>query len=96
MIAVGQMKVGDEGYCPFGAVYVAPSSPTGTDEGRRVAATARFLLFDSDVYCEPSPLAKVHVKRLDDGFAIRLPPGEVPSRYLRRPIPSSLPVVATE
>jgi hypothetical protein len=95
-IAVGQMRVGDEGYCPVGAVYVAPASPTGADERRDVASTARFLLPESDVYSEPSPLAKLHVRRLEDGFAIRLPPGEVPSRYRPRPIPGSLPVIATQ
>jgi hypothetical protein len=95
-IAVGQMRVGDEGYCPVGAVYVAPASPTGPDEGRGVASTKRFLLPNSDVYSEPSPTAKVHVRRLEDGFSIRMPPGEVASRYLSRPVPGSLPVVATE
>jgi hypothetical protein len=95
-IAVGQMRVGDEGYCIVGALYVAPVSPTGPDEGRGVAHTAQFLLPDSDVYSEPSPTAKVHVTRLEDGFAIRLPPGEVASRYLPRPVPGSLPVVGTE
>jgi hypothetical protein len=94
--AIGQMRVGDEGYCAVGTVYVAPASPTGPDEGRDIACTARFLLPDSDVYSEPSPLAKVHVRRLEDGFSIRLPPGEVPSRYLPRPVPGSLPVVETE
>jgi hypothetical protein len=95
-MAVGQMRVGDEGYCPVGAVYVAPASPTGADEGRDVASTAQFLLPDSDVYSEPSPMAKVHLRRLEDGFAIRLPPGEVPSRYLPGLVPGSFPVVATE
>ncbi len=95
-IAVGQMRVGDEGYCVVGALYVAPVSPTGPDEGRGVARTAQYLLLDSDVYSEPSPTAKVHVTRLEDGFAIRLPPGEVASRYLPRPVPGSLPVVGTE
>ena len=95
-IAVGQMRVGDEGYCAVGAVYVAPASPSGPDEVRRVASTTRFLLPDSDVYDEPSPTAKVHVRRLDDGFAIRMPPGEVASRYLPRPVPGPLPVVGTE
>jgi hypothetical protein len=93
-IAVGQMRVGDEGYCPIDSVYVAPSSPRGPDEGCDVAATARFLLPDSDVCPEPSPRAKVHVRRVEDGYAIRLPPGEVASRYLRRPVPGSLPVIA--
>jgi hypothetical protein len=95
-IAVGQMRVGDEGYCPVGAVYVAPASPTGADESRGVASTTRFLLPDSDIYSEPSPLAKVRVRRLEDGVEIRLPPGEVASRYLRRLVPGSFPVVATE
>jgi hypothetical protein len=90
------MRVGDEGYCAVGAVYVAPASPTVPDEGRDVASTTRFLLPDSDVYSEPSPTAKVHVRRLEDGCAIRLPPGEVPSRYLPRPVPGSLPVIGTE
>jgi hypothetical protein len=90
------MRVGDEGYCRVGAVYVAPASPTGADEGRGVAATTRFLLPDSDISSEPSPTAKVHVRRLEDGVEIRMPPGEVPSRYLPRPVPGSLPVVATE
>ena len=94
--AVGRMRVGDEGYCPVGAVYVAPASPARADQGRDVASTARFLLPESDVYSEPSPLAKLHVRRLEGGFAIRLPPGEVPSRYLPRHIPGSLPVIATE
>ena len=95
-IAIGQMRVGDEGYCPVAAVYVAPASPTGADEGRDVASTAQFLLPDSDVYSEPSPMAQVHVRRLADGCAIRLPPGQVPSRYLPRLVPGSLPVVAIE
>lgn len=95
-IGVGQMRVGDEGYCPLDAVYVAPSSPRGLNEGRDVASTGRFLLPESDVYPEPSPMAKVHLRRLEDGFAIRLPPGEVPSRYLPQPVPGSLPVVAVE
>src|SRR5690348_4148831 len=72
-IAVGQMRVGDEGYCVVSALYVAPVSPTGPGEGRGVAHTAQFLLPDSDVYSEPSPTAKVHITRLEDGFAIRLP-----------------------
>jgi hypothetical protein len=95
-MAVSQMQVGDEGYCPIQAVYVAPSSPRGKDEGRDVASTSRFLLPDSEVYSESSPTAKVHVRRLEDGVAIRLPPGEVPSRYLRHIAPGSLPVVAIE
>jgi hypothetical protein len=95
-IAVGRLRVGDEGYCRVGAVYVAPASPTGADEGRGVASTTRFLLPDSDVYSEPSPMAKVHVRRLEDGIAIRMPPGEVASHYLPRPVPGSLPVVATD
>jgi hypothetical protein len=95
-IAVGRMLVGGEGYCPLGAVYVAPSAPTGPDGGGGVASTARFLLADSDAYPEPSPMAGVHIRRLEGGFAIRLPPGEVPSRYLPRPVPGSFPVVATE
>jgi hypothetical protein len=95
-IAVGQMRVGDEGYCPIAAVYVAPSSPIGPEGGRDVASTSLFLHPDADVYSEPSPLAKVHVRRLEEGFAIRLPAGEVPSRYLPRPRPEPLPVVAIE
>jgi hypothetical protein len=95
-IAIGRMRVGDEGYCAIGAVYVAPASPTGRDEGRGVAATTPFLLPDSDVCPEPSPTAKVHVRRLEDGFAIRLPPGEVASRYLPQPVPGSLSVIGTE
>jgi hypothetical protein len=93
-IAAGQMRVGDEGYCPLDAVYVAPSSPRGPNEGRDVASTGRFLLPESEVYPEPSPMAKVHLRRLEDGFAIRLPPGEVPSRYLPQPVPGSIPVMA--
>jgi hypothetical protein len=95
-IAVGQLRVGDEGYCPVDAVYLAPSSPSGTDEGRDVAATARYLLPDAGIYLEPSPRAKLRLRRLEDGLAIRLPPGDVPSRYRRRPVPGSLPVVAIE
>lgn len=95
-IPVGQMVVGEEGYCGIEVVYVAPSSPRGPDKGREVAATARFLLPDADVYSEPSPMAKVQIRRLEDGFAIRLPPGEVATRYLRRPDPGSLPVIAFE
>jgi hypothetical protein len=95
-MAVSQMRVGDEGYCPVQAVYVVPSSPRGEDEGRDVASTSRFLLPDSDVYSQPSPTAKVHLRRLEDGVAIHLPPGEVPSRYLRRIVPGSIPVVAIE
>src|SRR5689334_16377645 len=86
-IAIGQMRVGDECYCSVGAVYVAPAPLTGPDEGRGVASTTCFLLLDSDVYSEPSPTAKVHVRRLLDGCAIRMPPGEVASRYLPRPVP---------
>jgi hypothetical protein len=95
-IAIGHMQVGDEGYCPLGAVYVAPSCSTGPDDDRNVASTARFLLPDTDVYTEPSQMAKVHIRRLEDGFAIKLPPGEVASRYLQRPVPGSLPVLAIE
>ncbi len=95
-IAIGQMQVGDEGYCQVNAVYVAPSSPSGTEEGRDVASTTHFLLSDADVSSEPSPMAKVHVKRLEDGFAIRVPHGEVLSRYLRQPVPGSLTVTAIE
>jgi hypothetical protein len=95
-IAVSQMLVGEEGYCPIEALYVAPSSPSGSDVFCDVASTSRFLLPESDAYSEPSPMAKVHIRRLEDGFAIRLPPGEVPSRYLRRPVPGSLPVIAGE
>jgi hypothetical protein len=95
-IAVDQMRVGEQGYCPLEAVYVAPSSPRGTDEGRDVASTALFVLPESDVYSEPSPMAKVLVRRLEDGFVIRLPHGEVPSRYRPRPAHGSLPIVALE
>jgi hypothetical protein len=95
-MAASQMQVGDEGYCPVQDVYLAPSSPRGEDEGRDVASTSRFLLPDSDVYPEPSPTAKVYVRRLEDSVAIRLPAGEVPSRYLRRIVPGSIPVVAIE
>ena len=95
-IAIGQMQVGDEGYCPLAAVYVAPSSPRGPDQGRDVASTARFLLPDADIYSEASPRAKVRIRRLGDGFAVRLPPGEVPSRYVRQPRSGSLPIVAVE
>jgi hypothetical protein len=95
-IAVGQMQVGEEGYCRIEAIYVAPSSPRGPDESRDVAPTACFLLHDADVYSEPSPLAKLRVRRLEDGFAVRMPPGEVPSRYVRQPRPGSFPVVAME
>ena len=96
MIALGQVPVGDEVYCSREAVYVAPSTPRGPDEGRDVAATGLFLLPDARVYPEPGPMAKVHIRRLEDGFAIRLPPGEVASRYRRCPAPGSLPVVEPE
>jgi hypothetical protein len=95
-MAVGRMRVGEGGYCPIEAVYVAPLSPKGPDEGRAVASTARFLRPDAGVYSEPSPLAKVRIRRMEDGFAIRLPPGEVPSRYLPQPGPGSVPVVTVE
>jgi hypothetical protein len=95
-IAIGQMQVGDEGYCHVQAVYAAPSSPKGPEEGRDVAATTYFLLPDADVTSEPSPMAKVYVKRLEDGFTIRVPHGEVLSRYLRQPVPGSLTVTAIE
>jgi hypothetical protein len=95
-IAANQMRVGDEGYCLIDAVYAAPSSPTGPEAGRGVASTSLFIHPDADVYPEPSPLAKVHVRRLEDGFAIRLPAGEVASRYLPQPRPESLAVVAVE
>lgn len=95
-IAIGQMAVGDEGYCAVDAVFLAPSSSRGPDEGRDVAATAYFLRPDADVYSESSPIAKVHIRRREDGYAIGLPPGEVPSRYLRQPVPGSLRIVATE
>jgi hypothetical protein len=95
-IAVGQMLVGDEGYCSSASVYVTPSSPRGSDEGRDVAATAHFLLADADVYPDPSPIAKVRVKRLEGGVSIHLAPGEVASRYFLAPTPGSLPVVAIE
>jgi hypothetical protein len=92
-IAVGQMQIGEEGYCPVEAVYMAPSSPIGPEGGRGVASTSRYLVPDADVYPEPSPRAKVHVRRLEEGFAIQVPSGEVASRYRRQPYPDSLPVV---
>jgi hypothetical protein len=95
-IVVGQMRVGEGGYCRIEAVYVAPSSPRGPDVGRAVASTARFLRPDAGVYSEPSPLAKVRIRRMEDGVAIWLPPGEVPSRYLPQPRPGSVPVVTVE
>lgn len=95
-IAVGQLQVGEEGYCSLEAVYVAPTSPKAPDEGRDVAATALFLLPDSEIYSEPSPLAKMHIRRLEEGYAVHLPAGEFPSRYRRSPAPDSLPVIATE
>lgn len=94
-ISVGQTQVGDEGFCPVATVYLAPSSPRGQD-GHDVATTSRFLLPDSDLWSEPSELAKVHVRRMEDGYAIRLPPGEVVTRYLPRPVPGSFLVIATE
>jgi hypothetical protein len=90
------MRVGDEGYCHAGAVFAAPADPRRPDEGRGVASTARFLFPESDVYSELSPRARIHVRRTEDGFAIRMPPAEVPSRYLRRAAPGSLPVIAVE
>jgi hypothetical protein len=95
-IAVDQLRVGEQGYCPVEAVYLAPSSPRGPDEGRDVASTAFFVLPESDVYSEPSPTAKILVRRQEDGFVIRLPHGEVPSRYRPRPAPGSLPIIALE
>jgi hypothetical protein len=90
------MQVGEEGYCSIDAMYVAPSSPPGPNEGHDVGMTARFLLPEAELYSEPSPMAKVHIRRLEDGFAITLPPGEVASRYRRCPVPGSLPVIATD
>jgi hypothetical protein len=95
-IAVGQMRVGEEGYCPVDAVYAAPSSSTGPDGARGVASTSHFIDPDAELYSEPSPWAKLHIWRQEDGFVIRLPSGYVPSRYLAQPSPESLPVVAIE
>jgi hypothetical protein len=90
------VQVGEEAYCSREAVYVAPSTPRGSDEGRDVASTGLFLLPDAEVCSEPSPMAKVHIRRLEDGFAVRFPPGEVASRYRRCPAPGSLPVIVPE
>jgi hypothetical protein len=95
-IAISQLNVGEQGYCPIDAVIVAPASPRGAEDGRDVAATAYLLAPEAEVAPEPSPTAKVHVSRRDEGYVIRLVAGEVPSRYLRRPGPGSIPVVAIE
>jgi hypothetical protein len=95
-MAIGQMQVGDEGYCPVAAVYVAPCSPRAPAQGRDVASTARFLFPDAAVCSEASPRAKARIRRLEDGFSVRLPPGEVPSRYLRQARSGSFPVIAIE
>ncbi len=93
---LSQLQVGEEGFCTLDAIYVAPSAPSGPDEGRDVATTALFLLPDAEVHAEPVMTSKVHVQRVEDGLVIRVPKGEVPSRYLPQIVPGSLPVVATE
>jgi hypothetical protein len=95
-MTVGQMQVGDEGFCSLDALYVAPRPPQGPGDAPVVACVSPFLLPESPVFGEPSASAKVHIRRLEAGFAILLPPGEVPSRYCREHPPGSLPVVAIE
>ncbi len=95
-IQVGQMQVGDEGYCAIEAVYLAPSASADSEAGRNVAATSLFLHPDADVQAEPSPLAKVQVLRREDGFVVRVPHGEAASRYLPRPCDGAIPVVGVE
>jgi hypothetical protein len=41
-------------------------------------------------------MARVHIRRREDGYAVRMPPGEVASRYRRCHAPGSLPVIAPE
>jgi hypothetical protein len=92
-IPASELQVGDQGYCTLDSIYVAPSGP---DEGHDVGSTARFLLPDANIYTEPVTTAKVHVTRLENGLAIRVPTGEVPSRYLPQVVPGSVPVLAAE
>lgn len=94
--ALCQMPIDEAGYCLLEAVYVAPCSPRGPEDGRNVGETALYMRPDADVFAEPSPIAKVYVRRLEGGFAIQLPAGEMPSRYLGRPVEGSLPVIALE
>jgi hypothetical protein len=95
-MTVGGMQAGEKGFCSLDALYVAPRPPRGPGDHPSVASVSPYLLPESPVFREPSALAKVHIGRLEDGFAIRLPPGEVPSSYRREHPPGSQPVVAIE
>ena len=95
-MTVGQMQVGDEGFSSLDALYVAPRPPRGSGDHPSVASVSPFLVPDSPVFGEAVAMAKVRIRRLEDGFAIRLPPGEVPSSYRREHPPDSCPVVVIE
>jgi hypothetical protein len=95
-MTVGRMQAGDEGFCSKDALYVAPRPPRGPGDDPSVADVSPFLLPDSSVCGEPSARAKVPIRRLEAGFAICLPPGEVPSSYRREHPPDSCPVVVIE
>ena len=93
---VRQLQIGDEGYCPVDAFYVAPSSPKGSGDSSGVGSTLPFLLPETHVYPQFSPSAKVRIRRMEEGYAIRLPSGEVLSRYRGQPVPGSLPIFAID
>ena len=95
-MTVGRMQVDDEGFCSKDALYVAPRPSRGPGDNPSVAEVSPFLLPDSPVCGEPSARAKVHIRRLEDGFVICLPPGEVPSSYRREHPPGPQPVVAID
>ena len=95
-MTVGQMRASDEGFCSLDAIYVAPKPPRGPGDHLSGASVSPYLFPESPVFGAPSGMAKVHIRRLEDGFAIRLPPGEVPSSYRREHPPDSCPVVVIE
>jgi hypothetical protein len=95
-MTVGEMQASDEGFCSLDAIYVAPRPPRGPGDHLSVASVSPYLFPESPVFGEPSAMAKVHIRRLEGGFAIRLPPGEVPSSYRREHPPGSQPVVAID
>lgn len=95
-IPVSQLQAGEQGYCAMEAIYIAPSAPTGPEEGRGVGDTERFVPPDAEVHAEPTPLAKVRIRRLEAGLSLHLPSGELPTRYRPQVVPGSVPVVALE
>ena len=97
-IAAVEMRVGDEGFCLLGCrlrgarrLRKVPRGPRRRFHGPLPRARSGHLL-----RAIVDGQGTRQVGRLDEGFAIRLPPGEVPSRYLPQAAPDSLPIIAFE